>query len=219
MHATAAAAAFGLILACGLTARAQPTPTPSEGAAAAERSNGVMGQFTGAGGDPVLGEKLYQQKCASCHDTPSGRTPAKATIAANTPTFIVSALLEGVMRPMAAGMAPHDIASVAAYLSTRKDGGLDAGALEAPACKDKPAPFSLDGPSWNGWGAALTQDRFQAKPGFKAADAPKLKLKWAFAYAGSRNGQATVAGGRIFLTSASGAVYSLNAKTGCVYWR
>lgn len=217
MHGTAAAAVFGLIVLAGAMAHAQPAP--AEGAAAAERGNGVMGQFMGAGGDAVLGEKLYQQKCASCHDNPTGRTPPKALIAANTPTFIAAALIEGVMRPMAAGMAPHDIASVAAYLSTRKDGGLDAGAPEAPLCKDKPAPFTLTGPGWNGWGNAPTQNRFQPNPGLKAADAPRLKLKWALAYAGSRTGQATVVGGRVFLTSASGAVYSLNAKTGCAYWR
>src|SRR5258708_18049985 len=216
---SAAAAVFGLILAAALSARAQPAPSPAEGAAMAERGNGTMGQFTGAGGDPGRGEKVYQQTCAGCNDNPSGRTPPKAAIANNTPTFIVQALLEGVMQPMAVGMAPHDMASVAAYLSTRKNGGLDAGALEAPACKDKPAPFTLEGPHWNGWGNAQTQGRFQPNPGLKAADVPRLKLKWAFAYAGSRNGQATVAGGPVFLTSASGPGYALNAKTGCHYWR
>jgi polyvinyl alcohol dehydrogenase (cytochrome) len=223
MQSAAAAAVFGLILAGVVSARAQPAPSsaPSsaQDAAMAERGNGVMGQFTGAGGDPVEGEKLYQQKCASCHDNPTGRIPPKATIANNTPTYLVSTMLEGVMRPMAAGMAPRDMVSVAAYLSTRKNGGLDAGALEAPACKDKPTPLTLEGPRWNGWGNAETQGRFQPDPGLKAADVPRLKLKWAFAYAGSRNGQATVAGGRVFLTSASGAVYALNAKTGCAYWR
>ncbi|HEX2817126.1 MAG TPA: PQQ-binding-like beta-propeller repeat protein [Phenylobacterium sp.] len=218
---SAAVAVAGLILAGGLTAHAQPTsaPSPAQGAAAAEHGNGVMGQFTGAGGDPVQGEKLYQQKCASCHDNPSGRIPAKETIANNTATFITQAMIEGVMAPMARGLTPHDMTSVAAYLSKRKEGGLGAGALEAPACTDKPAPFTLAGPAWNGWGNAETQARFQPNPGIKAADVPRLKLKWALSYAGSRNGQATVAGGRVFLTSASGAVYSLNAKTGCAYWR
>jgi polyvinyl alcohol dehydrogenase (cytochrome) len=214
-----AAAVFGLTLASGAAVQAQPAPTPAQGAAAAERGNGTMGQFTGAGGDPVQGEKLYQQKCASCHDNPSGRIPAKAIIANNTPTFIVQAMLEGVMASQARGLTPHDMTSVAAYLSKRKEGGLGAGALEAPACTDKPAPFSLTGPVWNGWGNAETQGRFQPAPGIRAADAPRLKLKWAMSYAGSRNGQATVAGGRLFLTSASGAVYSLNARTGCAYWR
>ena len=221
LRSAVAAAAFGLIVSGGVMAYAQPAPapTPAEGVAAAERGNGTMGLFTGVGGDPVQGEKLYQQKCASCHDNPSGRTPAKESLANNTPTFIVSALVEGVMRPMASGMQPHDIASVATYLSKRKEGGLAAGALEAPACTDKPPPFSLAGPAWNGWGAAETQGRFQPAPGIRTADVPRLKLKWALSYAGSRNGQATVAGGRLFLTSSSGAVYALNAQTGCAYWR
>jgi polyvinyl alcohol dehydrogenase (cytochrome) len=221
MGSATATAVFGLFLlgaALAPAARGQ-TPGPAEGAAKAEGGNGTMGLFTGAGGDPALGEGLYKQKCAGCHDSPSGRTPSKAAIAQNTPTFIVSALVEGVMRPMAAGLAPHDVASIAAYLSARKDGGLGAAALEAPACTDRPPRFTLDGPAWNGWGNAETQGRFQPNPGLTAADAPRLKLKWAFAYAGTRNGQATVAGGRVFVTSSSGAVYALNARTGCAYWR
>ncbi len=212
--------AAALTCAAGWAASAQaPGPTPAEGAAMAERGNGTMGMFTGAGGDAKAGEALYQQKCASCHDHPTDRIPAKATIANNTPTMIMSTLLEGVMRPMAAGLTPHDMASVAAYLSTRKDGGLGAGALEAPACKDKPGPLDLTAAQWNGWGRTETQSRYQPKPGIAAADVPKLKLKWAFAYSGSRNGQATVIGDRLFINSASGAVYALNAKTGCAYWR
>jgi polyvinyl alcohol dehydrogenase (cytochrome) len=180
-----------------------------------------MGLFTGAGGDPALGESVYKQRCASCHDAPpeGSRTPPKATIANNTPTFITQTLLDGVMAPMARGLAPHELTSIAAYLSTRRNGGLDAGALEAPACTTKPAPVSLAGPQWNGWGLTNAQTRFQPNPGLSAADVPRLKLKWAFAYGGSRNGQATVIGERLFVTSASGAVYALNARTGCAYWR
>jgi polyvinyl alcohol dehydrogenase (cytochrome) len=223
MREVTAAAVLGLILAGGWLvhpAAAQAgAQTPAEGAAAAERGNGTMGQFTGAGGDPALGASLYQKRCASCHDNPSGRIPPKAAIAENTPTAIAQTLIEGAMRPMALGMAPHDIASVAAYLSTRKDGGLASGTSDAPACTDKPAPMTLTGPGWNGWGNAETQDRFQPTPGIATADVPRLKLKWAFSYAGSRNGQATVVGGRLFLTSGSGAIYALNPKTGCAYWR
>jgi polyvinyl alcohol dehydrogenase (cytochrome) len=220
IYGATTAAVFGLVMAGGLMARAQPAPGPAGGAARAE-SGGVMGQFTGAGGDPVLGEKLYQQKCASCHDNPTGRIPPKAAIAQNTPTLIISTLVEGAMRPMAAGMAPHDIASVAAYLSVRKGMGLGAAGLEAPACKDKPpfAPTGSGWDGWDGWGNGETQSRFQPNPGLKAVDVPRLKLKWAMAYAGTRNGQATVAGGRLFLTSTSGAVYSLDGRTGCAYWR
>ena len=214
-HRTLAAATVLSLALAAPAARADPTPAPD----VAERGNGAMGQFTGAGGDPVQGETLYQQKCASCHDNPSGRIPPKATIANNTPTFITQALLDGVMASQARGLTLHDMTSVAAYLSKRKDGGLGAGVLEAPACTDKSAPFRLAGPGWNGWGNGLAQMRFQPSPGIAAADVPRLKLKWALSYAGSRNGQATVVGGRVFLTSTSGAIYSLNGKTGCAYWR
>src|SRR5581483_4586317 len=102
---TIAAAALAAIIVAALAARAAP-PTPGEQAGAVEAGNGTMGQFTGQGGDPVLGESLYKQKCASCHDAPpeGSRTPPKVTIANNTPTFITSALLDGVMAPMARGM-------------------------------------------------------------------------------------------------------------------
>ena len=191
---TALAGALAFVLAAHA---AGPTPTPATEAAKVESGNGTMGQYTGLGGDPALGQDLYAKRCASCHDAPAegSRAPAKALIAANTPTFIMSALAEGVMAPMARGMSPHEMASVAAYLSTRKNGGLGAGALEAPACTDKPAPMNLAAASqWNGWGRTNDQTRFQPNPGVAAADVPKLKLKWAFAYAGSRNGQATVIG-------------------------
>src|ERR1041385_626920 len=49
---------------------------------------------------------------------------------------------------------------------------------------------------------------------------PKLKLKWAFAFPGDLQSysQATLAGGRLFVGSWGGKVYSLDASTGCVHW-
>jgi len=208
---------------CGLAAsgalgvaqpQAQPAPAPPVG-----HDNGVIGQLNGEGGDPALGEGLYLKRCASCHDAAGGRAPPKAAIADNSRAFIADNLLEGVMAPMAAGLSPHDAASIAAYLSTRKAGGLAQTVEDAPLCQAKAPPMSLAGPQWNGWGRTAEQSRFQPDPGFRAEDAPRLKLKWAFAYRGIRNGQATVAGGRVFLDSNSGAVYALDARTGCAYWR
>ena len=49
---------------------------------------------------------------------------------------------------------------------------------------------------------------------------PHLKLKWAFGYPTgvSAFGQPAVASGRVFVGSDIGYVYSLDAKSGCVYW-
>jgi polyvinyl alcohol dehydrogenase (cytochrome) len=89
-------------------------------------------------------------------------------------------------------------------------------------CAANPALGELNAPpAWSGWGGA-TNARFQteAAAGLKAADVPKLKLKWAFGLPGASNSYSTptVAFGRVFVGADDGTVYSLDAKTGCVYW-
>jgi polyvinyl alcohol dehydrogenase (cytochrome) len=58
------------------------------------------------------------------------------------------------------------------------------------------------------------------RPALTADQVPRLKLKWVFGYPNtfSSNGAPTLAGGRIFVPSANRNIYSLDAKTGCVYW-
>src|SRR6185369_2997697 len=76
--------------------------------------------------------------------------------------------------------------------------------------------------SWNGWGAGGANTRFQDQKnaGIAPADVPKLKLKWAFGFPGVKSvyGQPSVVAGRVFVGVDTGAVYSLDAATGCVYW-
>jgi polyvinyl alcohol dehydrogenase (cytochrome) len=76
-------------------------------------------------------------------------------------------------------------------------------------------------PVWSGWGGAGNA-RFETKSasGLTPADVPKLKLKWAFGLPGgaSMYSQPAVAFGRVFVGNDNGVVYSLDAKTGCVYW-
>ena len=67
-------------------------------------------------------------------------------------------------------------------------------------------------------GAAVSTIR-DTSPTRSRHDVAKLALKWAFGYAnGSEFGQPTVVDVRLFVTSSSGRVYSLDAKTGCTYW-
>ncbi len=194
-----------------LTASAAPLP---------DGGNGVIGQLSGEDGDPALGAKLYGERCASCHDHPAGRIPSKVTISDNTRVFITTTLFGGIMQPMAQGLSPHEIASIAGYLATRTGGPVSGVGPAAPLCQGKPKAIDLQTPDqWNGWGRTEAQPRYQPAPGLAAADVPRLKLKWAFAYPNARNGQATVMGDRLFLNTSSGAVYAMNARTGCGYWR
>jgi outer membrane protein assembly factor BamB len=45
-------------------------------------------------------------------------------------------------------------------------------------------------------------------------------LKWAFGFPGdlSANAQPVIAGGRVFVGSDGGVIYSLSAATGCIHW-
>jgi polyvinyl alcohol dehydrogenase (cytochrome) len=102
--------------------------------------------------------------------------------------------------------------------------GVSEGALKelTNRCPTNQELGNLDGsPAWSGWGGA-GNTRFQTKAasGLTPADVPKLKLKWAFGLPGgmSMYSQPSVAFGRVFVGNDNGVVYSLDAKTGCVYW-
>jgi polyvinyl alcohol dehydrogenase (cytochrome) len=96
--------------------------------------------------------------------------------------------------------------------------------LSTGTCPNNGAAFSdlLTKPHWNGWGVDSAQRRFQPAEMARlaAADAPRLKLKWAFGFSSATRSvaQPTVVGGRVFIGSQNGNVYSLDAKSGCGYW-
>ncbi|WP_306769230.1 PQQ-binding-like beta-propeller repeat protein [Parafrankia sp. BMG5.11] len=180
------------------------------------------------------GAALYAQRCAACHDNASDRTPAREVLAQNRASFILAAMRGGSMAPMAAGLTQAEMEAIARHVSkVRGDAELtdidprriwgdsvEGTPLDAPKCTKAPPPIDFaTQASWNGWSPTVDNRRYQANPGLTAADVPRLKLKWAFQYPGAKNGQATIIGDRLFTTSMSGAVYALDAKTGCVYWR
>ncbi len=166
------------------------------------------------------GAALYKAHCAMCHDAANvqGRIPKRDELAARTPESIFSAMFGGAMDIQAAGLSEDEGRAIARFLTGKEFSAVNettAGMCSAPATKF--APASGD---WNGWGVELDNSRFQPKPGLSSDDVPKLKLKWAFGFPGDNRAtaQPTVAGGRVFVGSASGTVYSLDAATGCTYW-
>lgn len=108
--------------------------------------------------------------------------------------------------------------AVAAYLGVP---GAEQGPPAAAFCRDRAFRLSPSGSDWNGWSPAPSNTRFQsAAGGLGARDVPRLKLEWAFAFAGDVNAFAppTVVGDRLFVGSAAGGVYALEAATGCIDW-
>jgi polyvinyl alcohol dehydrogenase (cytochrome) len=166
------------------------------------------------------GAALYQQHCASCHDASAvTRAPAPAALRLMSPENIVRSLETGAMKAQGAPLDAAQKLALARFLTGKTTGTPSPAQSGLCAAKSE---FSLSGPAWNGWGADLGNTRFQPEKtaGLSAAQVPKLKLKWAFAFPNTftANGQPTIAGGRILVASANRNVYSLDAKTGCQYW-
>ena len=126
------------------------------------------------------------------------------------------------MKAQAEGMSSAERHAVMVYL------GAPAPKTAAPVsaaalCGGPPTPPGTpEGAHWNGWGVDFANSRFQdaANAGIAAADVPKLKLKWAFGLGDTTaaRAHASVVAGRVFAGSESGAVYALDARTGCTYW-
>lgn len=188
---------------------------------------GCLALFFSAAG-PLFAEDgptLYKQLCASCHDTGLERAPNRDALRAMSPERVLSALESGVMLSMAAGRTGVERRAIAEFV-TGKSFARAPSTTPSPRamCRATEGGFAnpLAGPLWNGWGVTTANTRYQggSMAGFTAADVPRLKLKWAFGFPGelSSDAQPTIAGGRVFVGTQSGSVYSLSAATGCVHW-
>jgi len=166
------------------------------------------------------GSAVYKNHCAACHDSPQGRTPSVATLRSMSNEAILRALDSGLMREQAKDLSAQERQAVATFLAGGVKKQTESAIPASAQCGKDAAP--IIGPSWNGFGASLTNSRFQSsdEAGLTLADVPKLQLRWAFDLGDVTNarGQPVVAAGRLFVTSGTGKVYALNPKSGCLYW-
>jgi polyvinyl alcohol dehydrogenase (cytochrome) len=166
------------------------------------------------------GEALYKQRCSTCHDgKPQARMPSREELTARTPESVYQAMFAGAMASQSTGLSSEEGRAIARFV-TGKEFGSGTAAL-AGKCSTAPGALTMGDADWNGWSTDLANSRYQPKPGMAAGDVPNLKLKWAFAFPGDtvRSAQPAVVGGRLYTGSASGAIYSLDAATGCIYWK
>jgi polyvinyl alcohol dehydrogenase (cytochrome) len=173
------------------------------------------------------GGYLFKTYCANCHEGSSAdsRAPQTDVMKQMTPEHILEVLEKGVMKAQAAERSRAQRRTLAEYLTGKSFGSAPPDLMQRSAfCSNGIGPFknTLDGPTWNGWGVTVTNTRFQpaASAQLTAENVPRLKLKWAFGYPGATSGgtQPVVAGGRVYVGTAEGDLYSLDASTGCVHW-
>lgn len=172
---------------------------------------------------PPDGAALWKARCAGCHESANAqlRMPKREEVAARTPENVYNAMANGAMQTQAAGLSEDEGRAIATYITGKNFGAAAATQAMAGQCEAPPKKFAPSAKAdWNGWGVDPSNSRFQPNPGLKAADVPNLKLKWAFGFPGDNaaSAQPTVAGGRVFVGSNHGTVYSLDQSTGCIIW-
>ena len=220
----AAAALFVWTAFIGAQAPAAPQGAPQpprQGTAPAPPAGGGRG-LPGS----ESGWATFQGQCYGCHaNTPKNGAPTAWQIRQMTPERIYAMLMNAAKHPEGQNLSDIQKQRIGEFMAGRPMGSIGAGEAKSMPnqCPSNPAMRDpASGPSWNGWGNDLGNTRFQpaAAARLAPADVPKLKLKWAFGLPKgmTNNAQPTVVSGRVFMAGDNGYVYSLDAKTGCVYW-
>jgi polyvinyl alcohol dehydrogenase (cytochrome) len=169
------------------------------------------------------GKVLFTTTCASCHDgTLNSRAQSPEVLRQRSPDAIMTAMGAGSMRPQASRLTGAERRAVAEYVTGKGIGGDVTGSAMGWCASTAPFSAPSVAPFWNGWGVDAGNTRYQpaTQAGLTAEEVPKLVLKWAFGFpdATSAWSQPAVFGARLFVGSHNGTVYSLDAKSGCIYW-
>ena len=206
-------------LAAGTAARQARDVTIADAAFVASQDSNDIASEPGAA--------LYKTYCTLCHDGPraDAQAPSLEAMRRLSAEQVLESLERGSMRARAAERSRAQRRILAAYVSDKPPASVPGSTIPKSAfCSAASAASSnsLAGPIWNGWGNGITNARFQSTEaaGITANDVPRLGLKWAFGFpdATSAGTQPVVAGGRLYIATAEGELYVLDAKTGCVHW-
>jgi len=175
-----------------------------------------------AAGQTETGESMYKASCAQCHEAGIGRAPQRDTLRAMTPERVLAAMETGPMVTMGMRWPADGRRAIAEFVTGKALGSSLPTTPSAHAMCAAGSGGFTNSPSWNGWGNDTSNSRFQdaAAARLTAAQLPRLKLKWAFGYPGelNSNAQPTYALGHVFVGSAGGKVYAINAANGCISW-
>jgi polyvinyl alcohol dehydrogenase (cytochrome) len=173
------------------------------------------------------GLTFFQTRCMSCHrENDSSKAPSARRIRQMTPEQIYAVVSKPGRPEHDQGLTDPQKRRMAEFMGGyRQIGSVEAGNPKnfPNACASNPPmtdPYA--GAFWSGWGADIQNTRYQKTEaaGITKADVPKLKLKWAFGFplGISAYSPPAIASGRVFVGTDIGWVYSIDAKSGCVYW-
>ena len=165
------------------------------------------------------GNALFRDNCAGCHMGGVPKAPAAVWLEMMAPDAILAAMQGGVMAQQAAHLSKDQQVQVAEYITRTRLNGYRPPAPPAQ-CIGAAMRFVGAPPAAVGWG----HDNRRFVPaeigGLTAADASKLKFKWAFAYPAAvrARSQPAIGWSTVFVGSQNGTVYAFDLDSGCAKW-
>lgn len=138
------------------------------------------------------GAALYAQHCAACHDAgnPQSRVPSRNALQLMSYDHVLWIITSGSMADMAKERTDDERKAIASFVTGRISSGPPptVGNEASAECTNRSLGFGgpLYRPQWNGWGADLSNSRFQPAEMARLApdEVPRLQLKWAFGFPG-----------------------------------
>ena len=170
------------------------------------------------------GAALYAAHCAQCHDSEAQtRVPARSAMQAMSFDHVLGTLTSGSMAAMTKDRSDAERRAIASFVTGKMPtSGATADADGRCAQPGSGFPQALDGPRWNGWGVDAGNNRFQPADmaGLTAAQVPRLRLKWAYAFPGASVSFAppAIVGGMLFIGGTDRKMHALDARSGCTLW-
>lgn len=176
-------------------------------------------------------ELIFNTQCALCHaataappGSPNEKAPTRGQLQEFSAEAVLLALTNGKMQLQGSLLNDAQKRAVSEFASGKRLSAASVGTAQVinKCTFERATRDPARGPSWNGHGNGLAATRFQDRKagGITAADLPRLKLKWAFGYAGvaAARTQPALAGGKLFVASENGEVHALDPATGCTFW-
>ena len=170
------------------------------------------------------GQALYKAHCERCHEGQVKRAPHRDILQRLPALMVLNSLELGKMKFQGMMRTNVQRRTISEWITGKKlPPPSDKDETVAGFCDGAPGTFAIEegAPQWNGWGVDNFNSRFQSAEaaGISADQVPNLKVKWVFGLPTDfQTSQPTVVGGRVFVGTMKGRVYSIDAKTGCLHW-
>ena len=163
-----------------------------------------------------LGERLFDQHCAACHDNPAMHAPTREALTGFSKESILVAMEFGKMQPMAAGLRQQERFLIATYLA---GSAPDAnGWIEQHLCNTPDTGSLVEYVS--NWGLDTANRRFvsSANAGINRANVGTLELAWSLAFprVTDMRSQPAIIGNTLYFGDKTGQLYALDRTSGCV---